>query len=73
MKWLTILLIILLIFIIWTIASGCAYVHVIESEWTSITCMKDIAIDPNGVVSTTTPDAEGIIGAVVGVLIGWLI
>ena len=45
--------------------SGCAVVQ-IETEgikYTSVTVLKDIAIDPNGIVSTTNPETDNILTA----------
>jgi hypothetical protein len=54
---------------------GCASVDVISQdiEFHSITVLKDIKVDPNdGIISTTSPKTESIITGIVGLLVGWL-
>jgi len=56
--------------------SGCATVKLDLPDGTrfeSATLFKDVAIDPNGVVSATSEKAEGIIGALAGLAAGLLI
>ena len=73
MNWIKIVILILAAIFMWLALTGCAYTHVRtpEVEFTCCTLMKDIAIDPNGIVSTTTPKAEGIIGAFLGFVFGY--
>jgi hypothetical protein len=55
--------------------SGCASVDVItpEVEFHSVTVLKDIRIDPNGVCSTTSTATESIFTGLFGFLAGlWL-
>ena len=57
---------------------GCAKVDLVIdeknqiTEFHSITCLKDISIDPNGVASTTSSATDGVIGGIVGFFAAWV-
>jgi len=55
------------------VLQGCAYVHIktADIELHSITVLKDVALDPNGIASTTSSSADNIITGVTAFFAGF--